>query len=125
MRKIILGVFLFLGIFFLSGCGKQTTLTPAVDNSAIILFYGQECSHCQIVEKYIADNKIKEKVVFSEREVNHDQANAELMLKKQETCTQFDKNNIGAVPFLWTADKCYIGQDEIRQFFKEKANVKE
>ena len=113
-----MGVFLFFGIFVFSGCANQPV--AVTDNSAIILFYGEECPHCQIVEKYIADNDVKAKVDFSEREVNHDKANADLMVKKQETCNQFDKNNVGAVPFLWTADKCYLGQDEITQFFKDK-----
>ena len=101
----------------LSGCGSQPE--TVTDSSAIILFYGQECPHCQIVEKYIADNNVKAKVTFSEREVNHDKANADLMVKKQKDC-KLDKNSIGAVPFLFTADKCYLGQEEIMQFFKDK-----
>ncbi len=117
MKKIILGVFLFLAIFVFSGCGsRQASVT---DDSAIILFYGEECPHCKVVEKYIADNNVKAKVTFSEREVNHNKANAEMMVKKQQDC-KLDKNSIGAVPFLFTTDKCYLGQDEIINFFKDK-----
>lgn len=101
----------------LSGCGKQPEI--ATDSSAIILFYGEECPHCKVVEKYIADNNVKARVTFSEREVNHDRANAEMMVKKQQDC-KLDKNSIGAVPFLFTTDKCYLGQDEIINFFKDK-----
>ncbi len=123
MKKNSLKIFLlFFGIFMLSGCVNQKAQAPVIDDSEIILFYGQECPHCQIVEKYVADNNIKNKVIFSEREVNHNSANADFMMKKQESCSQFDKNNIGAVPFLWTKEKCYIGQDEIMQFFKDKIN---
>ncbi len=120
MKKIILSGFLFLGLFVFSGCGNQPV--PVSDSSSIILFYGQECPHCQIVEKYIADNSVKDKISFPQYEVNHNQANADFMLKKQEACAQFDKNNIGAVPFLWTQDKCYLGQEEIIQFFKDKTS---
>lgn len=117
MKKIILGAFLFLGMLVFSGCGNQPV--AVTDNSAIILFYGQECPHCQIVEKYVADNNVKAKVIFSEREVNHNKANADMMIKRQQNC-KIDKNSVGAVPFLWTAEKCYLGQDEIINFFKDK-----
>lgn len=117
MQKIIFSIFLFLGIVVFSGCGNQPGV--ATDNSAIILFYGEECPHCKVVEKYIADNNVKAKVTFSEKEVNHDKANANLMVKKQQDC-KLDKNSIGAVPFLFTEEKCYLGQDEIINFFKDK-----
>ncbi|MFZ2627120.1 MAG: hypothetical protein WAX81_05555 [Candidatus Moraniibacteriota bacterium] len=117
MRKIIFGIFLFSAVFVFSGCGSQQPAGP--DDSAIILFYGEECPHCKVVEKYIADNNIKARVTFSEREVNHDKVNANMMVKKQQNC-KIDKNSVGAVPFLWTAEKCYLGQEEIIQFFKDK-----
>lgn len=120
MKRIILGVFLFLGMLVFSGCGNQPAKVS--DDSAIILFYGQECPHCQIVEKYVADNNVKAKVTFAEREVNHDSANANLMVERQRSC-KLDEKSIGAVPFLWTADKCYLGQEEIIQFFKDKVNA--
>jgi len=120
MRKIILGVFLFFALVIFSGCGNPPEVTT--DDSAIILFYGEECPHCKVVEKYVADNNVKAKVTFTEREVNHDKANANLMVKRQEAC-KLDKASVGAVPFLWTAEKCYLGQDEIINFFKDKINA--
>jgi glutaredoxin len=120
MRKIILGGFLFLGMFVFSGCGNQPA--TVADDSAIILFYGEECPHCKVVEKYVADNNIKAKVTFSEREVNHDKANANLMVEKQRSC-KLDGKSVGAVPFLFTAEKCYLGQDEIINFFKDKSGA--
>lgn len=119
MRKIILSVFLFLGIFAFSGCGNQPVAVS--DDSAIILFYGQECQHCKVVEKYVADNNVKSKVAFSEREVNHDKANANLMVQRQKDC-KLDEKIVGSVPFLWTAEKCYSGSDEIINFFKIKTS---
>ncbi|MFZ2192668.1 MAG: hypothetical protein WAV31_00295 [Candidatus Moraniibacteriota bacterium] len=116
MKKIILGSFLFLAASIFSGCASTT------DDSAIILFYSNECSHCKIVEKYIADNNIKDKISFSQREVGSDSANANLMVDKQKSCN-WEKEKNGKVPFLWTDGKCYLGQDEIIQFFKDKINV--
>ena len=120
MRKIILGGFLFLGMFVFGGCGNPPEM--ATDNSAIILFYSTECPHCQVVEKYIADNNVKAKVTFSQREVGSEKANLNLMVQRQQDC-KVDKNLIGSVPFLWTAEKCYLGQDEIINFFKTKVNA--
>ncbi len=121
MQKTILGIVLFSIVFIFSGCGNSQPET-ATDNSAIILFYGEECPHCKIVEQYIIDNNIKDALVFSELEVNHNTVNANLMVQKQTIC-KLDKKNIGAIPFLWTAEKCYLGQDEIIQFFKEQTDI--
>lgn len=111
---------MFLGLFILSGCGNGPEV--ATDDSATILFYGEECSHCKVVEKYVADNNVKEKVIFSEREVSHDKSNASFMVARQRSC-KLDEKSVGAVPFLWTAEKCYLGQDEIINFFKDKVNA--
>lgn len=121
MKKTILGIILFSALFIFSGCGNSQP-EIAGDDSSIILFYGEECPHCKIVEQYIADNNIKDMLVFSELEVNHNTANASLMVEKQKAC-KLNKKNIGAVPFLWTAEKCYLGQDEIIQFFLFKTQI--
>jgi len=123
MKKTFSALILFSAVFIFSGCGNPQPNTT-IDNSAIILFYGEECPHCKIVEQYIADNNIKDALVFSELEVGHNAANANLMIEKQKIC-KLDKKNIGAVPFLWTAEKCYLGQDEIIQFlfFKNQIDI--
>lgn len=118
MKKTFLAFFLFSALFIFSGCGNSQPETIN-DNSLIILFYGEECPHCKIVEQYIAENNVKDKIIFSELEVNHNAANANLMIEKQKVC-KIAKENIGAVPFLWTTEKCYLGQDEIMQFFKKQ-----
>ncbi len=44
------------------------------------------------------------------------------MLEKQKECN-VKEELIGAVPFLWTKEKCYVGQDEIIEFFAQKAGI--
>ena len=112
---------MFFVLFIISGCGNPPE--GVTDDSAIILFYGEECPHCKVVDKYVEDNNVKAKIDFSEKEVNHDKANANLMVKRQREC-KLEKDFIGSVPFLWTAEKCYLGQDEIINFFKDKVNAK-
>ena len=111
---------------FLSGCYNKNnpddTAPVAKDASSIIFFYGQECPHCHDVKKYFEENKTHEKVEFSEREVYHDQANANLMLEKASVCG-LDKGKLG-VPFLWAEGKCLMGEQPIEDFFNAKINAK-
>ncbi|NTU66976.1 MAG: hypothetical protein HGB08_03570 [Candidatus Moranbacteria bacterium] len=98
---------------------KARNASPAVDNAKIILFYGSTCPHCKVVEDYLANNDVRNKISFSEKEVYGSQADARLMMDRQTACG-IGKDEIGAVPFLWTKDKCYFGQEEIIQFFKDQ-----
>jgi len=119
MNKYFLTV-VFLGLgLILAGCGQKNGDAPLVDkNASIIFFYGQECPHCKIVEKYIEENKIAGKVNFSQGEVYHNKKNAEFLVEKAGKCG-IDTKSIG-VPLLWADDKCYVGQEEVIQFFKDK-----
>ena len=118
MNKYFLTV-IFLGlIFVLSGCGQDS---GDVDkNAEIIFFYGRECPHCKIVEKYIEENKITEKIDFAEGEVYHNKNNAAFLAGKAENCG-ISKDSIG-VPLLWANGKCYVGDKEVVDFFKNKIN---
>jgi hypothetical protein len=126
MKKSFL---LFLIPFFVlvfSGCAekeRQISVEPVEDNSPIIFFYGEECTFCKVVEKFVAENGIREKVEFSEREIYHDEANAALFVAKAKEC-EIDEKDWG-VPMLWSEDECLMGDQDIINFLKEKANEKE
>lgn len=91
----------------------------AQNNSSIIFFYGEQCPHCQDVEKYIADHQLDQKVQFSKLEVWSNQANANLMAQKAAGC-KLQTGQIG-VPFLWSAGKCYVGVNEVENFLDAAA----
>ncbi len=91
-------------------------------NNEIILFYGQECPHCQRLEEWIKTNKIDEKIKINRKEVYHNQSNAELLGQKAKKCA-VNTNSIG-VPFLTDGEKCYTGEDEIMNLIKIKTGVK-
>ncbi len=116
MNKYFLtAVFLGFGLI-LSGCGQPS---GDVDkNASIIFFYGQECPHCKIVEKYIEENKIAEKVNFSQGEVYHNKNNSAFLAEKAGECG-IDTKSIG-VPLLWAEGKCYVGDEDVIEFFEEK-----
>jgi hypothetical protein len=95
----------------------------AQSESQIILFYGDGCPHCAIVEEHIKENKFDEKIAFSQKEIYNNRANAKELEKKAEICG-IPTDSIG-VPFLWDGDgeKCLIGDEDIVNFFEQKINT--
>jgi len=94
---------------------------PSQDAEGVILFYGDGCSHCADVEKYIQDNKINEKVQFTKLEVYNNQENAKKLLEKAVACG-LNVNQVG-IPFVWDGQKCIIGGPEVINFFKQQAGL--
>ena len=92
-----------------------------VATSAIILFYGNGCPHCALVEQFVAENDIQSKVPFTQKEVYYDRQNANEMALKAAACGMAT-DSIG-VPFLWTGSSCIIGDQPVIDFFKQKANI--
>ncbi len=88
----------------------------------IILFYGNGCPHCVIVEEYIKENKTQDKISFAQKEVYYNQNNAKELESKAKICG-LPADAIG-VPFLWDGSKCFIGDQEIIEFFKQQNNEK-
>lgn len=93
------------------------------DNSLsdqIILFYGDGCPHCIIVDDYIAENDIENKISFLHKEVYNDSQNASELRQKAQLCN-IPTSSIG-VPFLWDGSTCIVGHEDIINFFKDKTN---
>ncbi len=127
-KKIILPTILFIAVFifsFFALTGKNSA-NPLTDEpidqdgqaSEIILFYGDTCPHCKIVEDYIKENQIDEKIIFSQKEVYHNTKNAAELTEKAKICG-LPTSSIG-VPFLWDGENCLVGDQDIISFFKQK-----
>jgi glutaredoxin len=131
-KKIIFPTILFIAVLIFSFFAlsqeksksqNQTNETTATENqsaSQIILFYGDGCPHCKIVEEYIKENKIRDKIPFAQKEVYYNQNNAKELEAKAKICG-LPTDSIG-VPFLWNGEKCLIGDQDIINFFKQKTN---
>lgn len=129
-RKIIIPTILFIVVLIFSFFAlpqeknkNQTNETTATENQSsdqIILFYGDGCPHCKIVEEYINENNIQNKISFAQKEVYYNQNNAKELEAKAKICG-LPTNSIG-VPFLWNGEKCLIGDQDIINFFKQKTN---
>jgi len=69
-KKLIFSTILFiialgLSVFLLvDNKSSDSNGSPPVGNSQIVLFYGEGCPHCVIVEEYIEKNAIKGKISF-------------------------------------------------------------
>jgi len=131
-KKIFIPTILFIAVlifsFFALSQEKsknqiQTNELAKEENqpaSQIILFYGDGCPHCAIVEEYIEKNRTKDKVPFAQKEVYYNQSNAKELEAKAKVCG-LPTDSIG-VPFLWDGEKCLIGDQDIIDFFKQKTN---
>ena len=99
--------------------GMKQTGGPQSD---IIYYYSKDCPHCQDVGKFLDDNKIAEKVQFEKKEVGSNVKNALEMQKRAGEC-KVDPKNLG-VPFVWARGKCFIGEPDVENFFKQEAGIK-
>jgi hypothetical protein len=119
---IIAGVIIFLAISTLIAFKTVKTPAPAPikGDNQIILYYSETCPHCIKVEQFMTDNKVKEKIIVSKKEVSIDRINAAELGEKAHACG-LNTDSIG-VPFLWNGleAKCLIGDEDIINFFKAK-----
>ena len=102
-------------IFTIFSLTKERKIASPVDtgqNAALILYYGDGCPHCKVVEDYIAQNNLQTKLDISEKEVWHNQTNLNELTNKARACG-LDLNKLG-IPMLWDrkTDKCYGGQTD-------------
>jgi len=128
-NKIIIPTILFIVVFILSifvllqnKDNNTVQDNQQTEEGQIVLFYGDGCPHCAIVEDYIKKNNTKERLSFEEKEVYYNQSNANDLAQKAQICG-ISTDSIG-VPFLWDGSKCYVGDQEIIDFFNGKINQK-
>lgn len=120
-QKIIISAALVILVvafsFFLLRKETEPTGFETQPSEEIILYFGEGCQHCAVVEKFISENEVEEKIAFSRKEIYKNPDNARELEEKAEICG-LPKNTIG-VPFLWDGERCYMGDREIIEFFTE------
>lgn len=131
----IIAIIILAGVGFWafeSGFFVKQSINPTTLPKGIVLFFGADCPHCKIVEDFIAQNNISQKVSFSNLEVPFNGktsaeliSNAETAVKSAQYC-KIDVANGLSIPFLWDGNnlKCYLGQEEVINFFKNEAGIK-
>lgn len=106
-----------LGFFLLNKQGNNPN-QKAVGSEETILFYGDTCPHCLIVNDYLEENKVAEKFSFQHLEVYRNQDNSRLLAERAVRCG-IKETEIG-VPLLWSEGRCLVGDQDIIDFFKQK-----
>lgn len=115
----LVGLIILGGIvFWASKSEKPSQNNPSTED--LVFFYGETCPHCKNVENFLEENKnIEEKVKFNKLEISN-KDNAKILLEKAEKCG-LSQENIG-VPLFWDGGKCIVGDADIIDFLKNKAN---
>ena len=121
LKPLLIGLIIIAAIVSLI-LASLSTKKPTEEASAMILFYGETCSYCKIVEQYINDNNVRTKLKFQELEVYNNKANAALMAEKAKTCGIEATRGLG-VPFFFDGKNCLRGDVEITNFFKTKLTL--
>ena len=119
-KKILLPTILFASVLVFSFLVllKNQPINQQSEQSQIILFYGIGCPHCAKVEEFIKENQIEKTIPFVKKEIYFNRQNAKELEEKAKIC-EIPENEVG-VPFLWDGEKCFLGEVDIINFFKEK-----
>jgi hypothetical protein len=94
---------------------------PVAIPEGIILFYGNGCPHCEIVDDFVLQNKIEEKVKFTKLEVWYNKDNQSIISQVAQKCG-ITADSVG-VPFLYDGVKCYEGDIDVINFFKNASGI--
>jgi len=119
-KKILLPTILFAIVLVFSFLVllKNQPINQQSEQSQIILFYGIGCPYCAKVEEFIKENQIEKTIPFVKKEIYFNRQNAKELEEKAKIC-EIPENEVG-VPFLWDGEKCFLGDVDIINFFKEK-----
>ena len=120
---IIVAVLVLSSLIILVTIPKKNTVATVKNSNDIILYYGSTCPHCLIVENYLKQNDVENKlkaakINFQQKEVFNDKVAAAEMGAKAVKC-KLDTSSIG-VPFLWDGTTCLIGDQTIINYFQQK-----
>ena len=106
--------------------GKKKSSEMSVDDTALnnqfIYYYGEECPHCQRVQAFLDENKVADKFTYEKKEVWHNEKNNAEMLRRAQSVCKLDPKQLG-VPFVIADGKCFSGEDEVTDIFKQKAGI--
>jgi hypothetical protein len=117
LTKIVIGVLIFCAAFFLLTRGSASNVKQIDWDNSVIYFWGSTCSHCKNVKQFISDHKIHDQLQFEELEVFENTDNQGLFVEAAKKCS-LDTTRIG-VPFLWAKGKCFEGEVEVENYFKQ------
>ncbi|MFA5827999.1 MAG: hypothetical protein WC841_01370 [Candidatus Shapirobacteria bacterium] len=120
----ILIVVAIFGYFKFFSPKKPTVSGSTVTNPDLILYWGEGCSHCENLKKYITDNKIEERLKIEYKEIWKNESNLNDLKETIKSCPEIDPSAGIGVPlvFFTSEKKCILGDtptiDKIEQMIK-------
>ncbi len=123
-QRIVIGFFI-ISILVIAGLYiyynhllKNKDTIEVQDNT---LFYSLTCPHCRIVEQFMEENNITQKINITQLEVSQNPANADLLINTGKLC-KIDSSYIGAIPLLYSNGSCYLGDTPIIEYLNKTIN---
>jgi len=83
----------------------------------VILYYGDTCPHCEVVEQHIKQDNLEKKVKIIQKEVFKNLENATELTLKAKECG-LASESLG-VPFAYYKSKCFSGDQEVLKLLNE------
>jgi len=122
-KKAILMFFAVVIILVLALYGFYWNLSGRVIDTPNnnVLYYGITCPHCKIVEEFMANNNITQKIQIELKEVYKNETNSKELVNVAKSL-DMNTDQIG-VPFLYYEGKAYIGDVDIIDLLKKEANI--
>lgn len=106
-------------VWFIAKDTKPGTDNGSTDTSgALSLYYREDCPHCKNVEKFLLDNKVEEKIKIEHKEIMNDIKNNNELMVRAANCN-LDLKSVG-VPLLYDKGTCYVGDQEIINYFQSR-----
>ncbi len=108
-------------VIFLSACGttntnQSTVLPDASIPAGKFYFKSTTCAHCAVVDAYINEQNVKQKLFFVTRQIDND-PNAVAILKSIGKKCLLSDTELG-VPLFWDGTSCYLGDEKVIEYFK-------
>ncbi len=122
---IITTIGLLIGIIVLDGAKSkkgQILINETLNSKNPIYFYETTCPNCKIVEEFMTQNTIEEKMTIEKIEVSS-ATNAKKLVAVAKKCN-IPTAGLG-VPLLYTDGKCYEGAVDVIKYLSEKVGVSE
>jgi hypothetical protein len=86
-------------------------------NEELILFYGEGCEYCSLVNSFIEDNKLESSTHLQVKEIYLNQINADEFEGKFNQCNP--QPPFRGVPLLWHGSFCLMGEQEIIDYLDQ------
>lgn len=86
--------------------------------STLSLYYRDDCPHCKNVEKFLLDNKVEEKIKIEHKEIMQNIKNNNELMTRAANCG-LALDSVG-VPLLYDKGTCYVGDQDIINYFQSR-----